>query len=71
MAPAGALGSPIAKPGNERDQEVIHDSVELRKVGNTTLLKTRHGVDGHWHLKGGATHLAELFTAFWPHFYGG
>ena len=68
MAPVGALGSPIAKPGNERDQEVIHDSVDLRKVRNATLLKTRHGVDGHWHLTGGAINLAELFTTVCPIF---
>ena len=48
--------------GKEWGRYVIRDSVDLRKVGNTTFLKTRPGEDGHWHLKGGAIHLAELFA---------
>ena len=43
---------------------VIPDSVDLTKVGNTTILRSRAGENGHWHLNGGAITLAELFDKF-------
>ena len=43
---------------------VIPSSVDLKTVGNTTILRTRQGHDGHWHLNGGAISLPELFEKF-------
>ena len=55
-----------AIPGNESGESVIPDDVDLVKLGNTTVLKTRPDEDGHWHLKGGAINLAWLFATFGP-----
>ena len=53
-------------PGNESDEFVIPDCVDLGELGNATVLKTRPDEDGHWHLKGGAINLAGLFATFDP-----
>ena len=55
-------------PGNETDEFVIPDCVDLRKLGNATVLKTRPNEDGHWHLKGGAINLSELSATVGPTF---
>ena len=39
-----------------------------QEIGDTTVLKTRINEDGHWHLKGGAINLSELFATFGPAF---
>ena len=38
--------------------------MDLAEVGNTTILRTRGGGNGHCHLNGGAITLAELFDKF-------
>ena len=43
---------------------MVADWVDLTKVGNTTILKSRDGVNGHWHLNGGAITLPELMYTF-------
>ena len=47
-----------------QDPNMIHDSEDLTKLGNTTILRTRAGDAGHWRLNGGAITLAELFHQF-------
>ena len=42
--------------------------VDLTKVGNTTILRTRDGDTGHWQLNGGGITLAELFYKFGEHY---
>ena len=43
---------------------IVHHTVELERVGNTTILRTEQGQRGHWHLSGGAITLADLFFKF-------
>ena len=45
-------------------QRLVAEWVDLTKVGNTTILKSRDGVNGHWHLNGGAITLPELMYTF-------
>jgi hypothetical protein len=45
-------------------KNMIADWVDLTKVGNTTILRSRDGVSGHWHLIGGAITLPELMYTF-------
>ena len=57
----GRLRSYRAYPRLE-DEELwlIHDSVDLAEVGNTTVLRSRASENCHWHLNGGAITLVEL-----------
>ena len=50
--------------GNKWDEQVIGQSTDLTKVGNTNIIMTKAGQDGHWHAYGGAISLAELFDKF-------
>ena len=43
---------------------IVHHTIELERVGNTTILRTEQGQRGHWHLSGGAITLADLFFKF-------
>ena len=61
----------LAKLRHQEDQwgySMVHPDEDLRSVGNTTILKTRDGEDGHWHLNGGGISLAELFYEFVEHY---
>ena len=48
--------------------EYVPMDVDLTKVGNTTILRTRDGDTGHWQLNGGGITLAELFFKFGGHY---
>ena len=47
---------------------MVHHSIDLERVGNTTILRTEQGQKGHWHLSGGAITLAELLLKFGQHY---
>jgi hypothetical protein len=48
---------------------MVHPAFDLTKVGNTTIFRTQAGVNGHWHLNGGAITLAEPFFKFATHYW--
>ena len=50
------------------DGQEMHPSVELAAAGNTTILRTKPGITGHWRLNGGAISLPELFDKFGEEF---
>ena len=47
---------------------MVHHSIDLERVGNTTILRTEQGEKGHWHLSGGVITLAELLFKFGRHY---
>ena len=53
-------------PGNASGEMLIHQSLDLTTVGNTNIIIARPGVDGHWHVNGGAMYtVAELFLWYY------
>ena len=43
---------------------IVHHDIDLQSVGNTTILRSVEGKNGHWHLSGGGITLAALFFKF-------
>ena len=50
----------LPKGGDPRGR--FDDDVDLLAVGSTTILRAMEGGDGHWHLRGGAITLPQLFA---------
>ena len=47
---------------------MVHPDCDLTKVGDTKILRSREGFNGHWHLYGFGITLADLFFKFGKHY---
>ena len=60
------MGRISTVPGTHGQE--MHPSVDLAAAGNTTILRTKPGIPGHWRLNGRAISLPELFDKFGEEF---